>query len=215
MALDEKIQKRFKELVAQGDAVLRTSRPTQFLPIVDARMAEQWGVSTHSFIGRVIGKDSEHYLRFGSLAEQLAEASKMVKAFAVLEAAYADFKGGYLFDTRNSIRAEVFDDFIEQAEYFLNEGYFQVAAVIAGAVLEDSMRQIFTRRGLTLPLKPKLDTMNTELVKTGVYNVLTQKKVTWLADIRNKAAHGKWKELTQDDAVEMVKAVRRFAEDYS
>jgi uncharacterized protein (UPF0332 family) len=70
-------------------------------------------------------------------------------------------------------------------------------------------------KGITLGAKPKLDTMNSELVKAGAYNVLIQKKVTWLADIRNKAAHGKWDDFTKEDASDMLKAVRRFVEDYT
>ena len=41
-------------------------------------------------------------------------------------------------------------------------------------------------------MKPKLGTMNAGLAKQGVYNKLTQKRITALADIRNKAAHGEW-----------------------
>lgn len=222
MALDEKILKRFEELFAQGTALLTTAYNNPFLTLggtgillVNRPMAEQWGVSTLSFIGRIIGKGSEHYERFSLFLPEIGYAETAGNALAVLRAAQSDYKGGYLFEARKAIRAEVFDDFIEQADYFLGEGYFQVAALIAGSVLEDSMRQLCARRGLTLAPKPKLDTMNAELAKAGIYSVLIQKKVTWLADIRNKAAHGKWKEFSRDDSAEMVKAVRRFVEDFS
>src|SRR5437867_5403331 len=71
-----------------------------------------------------------------------------------------------LFDTRKRIQAEVFDDFLEQAEHFLKDGYFQVAAVIAGAVLEDGLRKLCARQHITLPAQPKLDWMNAELAKS-------------------------------------------------
>ena len=108
----------------------------------------------------------------------------------------------------------MFDDFLEQAEYFLKDGYFQVGAVIAGAVLEDGLRKMCVARHITLSDQPKLDWMNAELAKSGLYDKMVQKKVTWLADIRNKAAHGRWKEFTTEDASEMINGVRRLLTDY-
>jgi hypothetical protein len=54
--------------------------------------------------------------------------------------------------------------------------------------------------------------MNAELAKAGVYNLLTQKKITALADLRNKAAHGKWTEFTPSDVEQMIAQIRAFME---
>jgi hypothetical protein len=108
----------------------------------------------------------------------------------------------------------VFDDFLEQAQHLFDQGYYQPAAVLAGGVLEDSLRKLSDRNNITLPTKPKLDSMNAELAKKGVYNVLVQKRVTWLADIRNKAAHGLWSEFTVQDVEAMLRQVRDFVTDY-
>jgi hypothetical protein len=63
-----------------------------------------------------------------------------------------------------------------------------------------------------LSVKPKLDTMNADLAKQSVYNKLTQKRITALADIRNKAAHGEWDEFTKADVEDMLRGVRQFME---
>jgi hypothetical protein len=161
-----------------------------------------------------MGKESEHYQRFTENVERVSTHSYAVRACAVLRAANADYEGGYLFDTRKQVQAEVFDEFLEQAECFLRDGYFQVAAVVAGAVLEDGLRKLCVAQGLALPTQPKLDSMNSELAKKGLYDKMVQKKITWLADIRNKAAHGKWAEFTADDADEMIRGVRRLMTDH-
>jgi hypothetical protein len=161
-----------------------------------------------------MGQDSEHYRRFEENTGGISSYSYAVNACAVLRAAKADYEGGYLFDTRRQIQAEVFDEFLEQAEYFLKDGYFQVAAVVAGAVLEDGLRKLCVSQRITLSSQPALNWMNDELAKSGVYDKMVLKKVTWLADIRNKAAHGKWKEFTAADAEEMVRDVWRLMTDY-
>ena len=88
------------------------------------------------------------------------------------------------------------------------------AAVIAGCVLEDGLRKLCDRNSIALPAKATIDPMNVELAKAGIYNKLWQKKITALADLRNKAAHGEWSEFTEKDVEDMIRDVRRFMEDY-
>jgi uncharacterized protein (UPF0332 family) len=218
MKIDPIITKRFEELIAAGQSVLATKRTIQVMgapSYVDTQMAEQWGTSCISFIARTLGQESEHFARLKKHSEKIIQHHYSELAQAVLQSAYEEYKGGYLFDARRRIQAELFDDFLEQAEHFSSDGYFGVAAVIAGAVLEDTLRKLCGQKGIILSSVPKLDAMNAELAKQGAYDKLIQKKVTWLADIRNKAAHGKWDEFTNKDADEMVRATRRFTEEYA
>jgi hypothetical protein len=223
MLISEQISKRFEELLRQGEKILSTRQTGSSFgrdvaviapDYVDDALAQEWATSCLSFLGRIMGKDSEHYRRYEENVGEVSTHHHAARACAVLRAAKADYEGGYLLDTRKLIQAEVFDEFLEQAEYFLNDGYFQVAAVVAGAVLEDSLRKLCATKHITLPAEPKLDWMNGELAKSGLYDKLVQKKVIWLADIRNKAAHGKWTEFTKEDASEMVRAVRRIITDF-
>lgn len=216
MKQDPLITKRFEELIHNGGEVLATyQHGSGFLTdYVDSKVAEEWATSSISFIGRVLGRDSEHYIRFKKHYEQISHYGNSVRAVAVLKAAYEDYKGGYLFDTVKRIQAEIFDDFLEQADYFLKGGYHGVAAVLAGAVLEDTLRKLCDKKEIPIGAQPKLDAMNADLAKSGFYDKLIQKKITWLADVRNKAAHGKWTEFSPADAEEMLRGVRRIAEDY-
>lgn len=223
MTLQEQISNRFSELIERGEQLLRTRRQGSssrgdvvvIAPDwVDSSSAEQWATSSTSFLRRVMGSESEHYIRFNEHAERPEQHSRAERALAVLKAAKEDFEGGWIFEMRKRIEAEVFDDFLQQAEALLNDREFQISAVIAGAVLEDGLRKLSTSAGLILPDKPALDWMNSELAKKGTYEKLVQKKVTWLADIRNKAAHGQWDKFTKADAIEMVAGVRRFMTDH-
>ena len=223
MQISAQITTRFGELLHQAEVVLSTRRNHSsvggdvaviVLDSVDDALAEEWATSSLSFLRRVMGKDSEHYQRFEENAGRVSTHSFAVRACAVLKAAKADYEGGYIFDARRRIQAEVFDEFLEQAEYFLTDGYFQVAAVVAGAVLEDGLRKLCIAQAVTWPSQPGLEWMNGELAKKGLYDKMVQKKVTWLADIRNKAAHGRWTEFSTDEAAEMIRGVRLLMTDY-
>jgi len=79
--------------------------------------------------------------------------------------------------------------------------------VVAGVVLETTLRRLCEEHGLAIG---KLEKMNAELVKAGVYNNLTQKRITALAAVRNSAAHGKLDEFTKDDVSAMIRDEQRF-----
>jgi hypothetical protein len=56
--------------------------------------------------------------------------------------------------------------------------------------------------------------MNADLAKAGAYNSLVQKRITTLADLRNKAAHGRFSEFSDKDVEQMILQVRSFMEDH-
>jgi hypothetical protein len=141
------------------------------------------------------GVDSAHYENFSAIAGNHGISySPVRRGQGILRAALEDFEHGYLFDVRRLIESEVFADFLEQAGELLRAGYKGPSALVAGWVLEDALRRLCSRNGVPLPPRPKLDSMNTELAKAGVYNKLSQKRITAIAEIRNNAAHGKWEE---------------------
>jgi hypothetical protein len=217
--LNGKVAGRLQELIQAGDEVKRTVYdPREQNPFyqgdygVDYELAYQWGTSCLDLLDRVFGKDSAYYKNFETQSRELHFYTRTMQALGTLRAAKNDYEQGYLFNTRILIEAEVFDDFLEQGEHLLDSGYYQPAAVVIGSVLEDGLRKLCTRHEIPLSAKPKLDTVNANLAKQGVYNTLMQKRITALADIRNKAAHGEWDEFTKADVEDMLRSVRQFME---
>jgi len=99
----------------------------------------------------------------------------------------------------------VFDSELEQASALFQAGYKLPAAIVAGVVLETSLRELCDQEGLP---HGKLDKMNADLAKEGKYNKLQQKRITALADIRNSAAHGKPQEFTDQDVLDMIRTLK-------
>jgi hypothetical protein len=108
------------------------------------------------------------------------------------------------------IHADLFSDFLEMAEYFQDEGFKDPAAVLAGSVLEEHLRKLCGKHGITVPARPKLDTMNADLAKAYAYDKNEQKSVTAWAGIRNDAAHGKFTNYTKDQVKLMILGIRDF-----
>lgn len=218
MKIDKKIVDRLTELIQQGEKI---AKATKHYPngsfSYQSEASIQWKVSCLSFFKVVFGNENIYYdqfeITFNRNMQRQNSGPFFGECVSVVRAAKDDYENGYLFSIRTLIEAEVFDDFLEQAEHLLSQGYFTASAVIAGSVLEDGLRKLCAKNGITLSAKPKLDTMNADLAKAGVYNLLKQKQITALADLRNKAAHGLGG-FTKDDVQAMIKDVRRFMEDY-
>lgn len=170
-----------------------------------------------NLIRRSCGQDSDHYRelkRFADTEETSTNSFYFVHCLGVVEAAKRDFDSGLLFDMRGLISAEILGDFIEQAETLLANGYHVPAASLAGAILEDTLRKLCDKQSIAIPASTKIDSLNAELARAGIYDKLIQKRITALADIRNNADHGHFNRFKSEDVEDMVKWVRTFTADY-
>ncbi len=217
MKVDQRILQRMDELMKVGEKVLSTKRepPSNTFGLsasVNSQDAHQWFTSVQNLLVRVFGIDSEHYKNFSDKNKKGLKYHQVYCAQGVLKAAKDDYENEQLFELKKIIEADLFDDFLEQATSLLEAGYYQPSAVIAGSVLEDGLRKLCANNQIVLSAKPKLDFMNAQLAKAGLYNKFTQKRITAIADIRNNAAHGKWDQFDKQDVQEMISWIAKFME---
>jgi hypothetical protein len=216
--MDSVLKRRFDEVLKQADEVEASKRQEQNTGFygsststyVDGGLLLTWTVNAENIILKACGADSPHHRHFtNALKLQSMETNhrSFQKRKAVLIAAKEDFEGGYLASVHSLVKAEVFGSELEQASELLKSKYALAAAVIAGVVLETAIRDLCTRNNLP---HGKLDRMNAELAKAGVYNSLMQKRITHLAGVRNSAAHGNREEFETYDVAAMIDEVERF-----
>lgn len=207
--------KRFNELEAQLSEIEATKerKHSQYRDSYDHISGElilNWKVKAKSLIANACGLESQHFLAFEDAARPRSMGTNidaLLRIKAVFLAAKEDFEGGYLASLRNLVQAEVFGSELEQASELLAAGYASAAAVIAGVVLETSLRNLCTEHDIS---PASLNRMNDDLTKAGAYNSLQQKRITAMAAIRNSAAHGNKDEFKSDDVKGMIDDVERF-----
>jgi hypothetical protein len=227
----DKILRRFEELdeEAKGVASSKTTktgcvdtpwvegmpapRPPQ-IPTVDQNLLTRWQTSALSLIERVFGKESATCQRFRSAIEKKSSYNTDdVLAFneqlAIFQSAKSDVQGGYLFEIRNLVHAEVFTNELDQARHLLDAGYKPAAAVIAGTVLETTLRELCNQHP-NLAAAESLNRMNDGLTREGVYNQARHRQIQAWADIRNAAAHGRPNDFEAIDAARMIEGIRDF-----
>lgn len=211
----EHLKKRFDELVVQADAVAATEQTKHSPAIgsyqqVDCDLLLGWCVKVRNLLASACGRDSEHFKSFVKAEEPSSfenNPTRLRRVRAVFLAAKEDFEGGYLSSVTNLVQAEVFSTELEQARELLAAGYRVPAAVICGVVLETNLRTLCEARSLATG---RLDKMNADLAKTGIYNSIVQKRITVLAAIRNSAAHGKSAEFDDASVRSMIEEVEKL-----
>jgi len=219
MTTQEKIKEKFQNLLKEGDKILKTSgwdgkKYSHHPNDIDYR---RFRTEAMNLLKRVCGENSDHYLELKRITEgkESSHNSYYFKdCFGVLQAAYRDFEGEFLFNLKVLVAAELLGDFIEQADTLVKAGYYQSAASLAGAVLENALRKLCQSNNIDIPEKTKIDRLNAELARAEIYNKLVQKQITALADIRNNADHGHFDSFKIEDVENMVSWIRRFMSDY-
>ena len=221
----KRIQKRFDQLSAVADEIVDSLKigtvkvpssiqyldaPTSYYDAesynLDTNKYHQWHSSVEALLVQVFGKDFPHYINFvRPLDGNRHECFHFHRS--ILLAAKDDYENGYIFDVRFLVSAKVFSDELEQAEELLKKKHTTAAAVIAGTVLETTIRELAQQNGVDLG---SVNKMNSDLAKEGVYNDAMKDQIQAWYKLRNNAAHGKPDEFTESQVEVMIQGIRNF-----
>ncbi len=208
---------RIEQLVAQAKTALSHARREQgSVPAMQPEEGAALRAGALSFIESTFGREHSYYREFDKRVDNYWESDGKY-ALGILTAIRDQIKGGWIETTKGLVTAEVFADFLEMAEHLLDQKYKDPSAVVVGSVLEEHLRQLCAASSLPVEdlssgkaVPRKADTLNSDLAKAGKYSKLDQKQVTAWLDLRNKAAHGKYSEYTDEQVVLMLAGVRDF-----
>ena len=162
--------------------------------------------------GSSFSNQIEHIIEWTAHDRVIAEG-----VVGVLQALKAAIESGLLDGYRKLVRGELFSDYLDMAEYLLDEGYKDAAAVIIGSSLEIHLRALCDGRGIPRIVErngrevpEKADSLNAKLRGSGCYHPATMKSVTAWLGLRNNAAHGEYGTYTDDAVRAMLIGVRGF-----
>ncbi|MGD0591635.1 MAG: hypothetical protein ABSA44_12700 [Bacteroidota bacterium] len=217
MKLDS-LLKRANELLEYGQRVLGSTRQSSYdsSKYVDSGLFAGFRAAALSFFKSTFGELHPYYKDFDGQVKY-ADPYCTDRGIGILNAAKDEIQGGWLISVKGLVSAEIFSDFFDMASYLLSEDYKDPAAVMIGSILEEHLRQLCTKNGITTevtkdgrPVPKKADALNSELASNTIYSKLDQKNVTSWLDLRNKAAHGRYSEYTKEQVNLMSQAVIEF-----
>jgi len=214
---DEGAKQRIKELIKLGEDVNATVRdlggPRPLGP--DLGLYHQWTTSSLTFLAAALGEDGEHYKAFAEIVRTPGHPIVKVKPCAgVLQATRNDIESGWVGRRDLMLTADAFGSLLEQADHLLEQGYKDPAAMLAGAVLESTLRKMCEVRGIPTDTQDKIGTLNDKLAKhhkPPTYSSAYHKQIITWADHRNNADHGHFDEYDRPQVAAMIAGVHEFA----
>ena len=171
---------------------------------------EAWTTSAQNLIKAVLGENSPHYRNFTDAYKHCVGDERHIKKLqGIFKSAKEDFEGGYVFNVDLRISGEVFGDFIVLAKQSLAEGYKDVAAVLASAALEDSLKRYAQVKGLNVNDK-KMTAVINALKSEGLVSGAQKSLLDAMPKIRNYALHAEWEKISEPDVNSIIGYVEQF-----
>jgi len=221
--MKDAIEKRFEELMSAGKQLLRfvttdqDGDPSFYLSAASEPDGQAWMISTTNLIHLITPRDSSYLAELERLNthELLGSGLPLLvlrRMFGVLTAAHADWESGLLRRLEYLIAGETFDDFLDKAAAYHQGNKKVEAAVLASAVLEDTVKRIARKHQLT-PAGKSLEELIDDLIKADVITGVKGKRVKAAAGVRNHALHAEWESFDIKDAGTLISTVRDLIED--
>jgi len=195
----EDLLHRIDQLLEQAEEVAATKREPAVLPGtqvayrppvgVDKGAFRRWSTSSLHALRLTFGEGSDHYAAFRRQVDGFMGFFTLEPCPGILQAARDDLAAGMLVSIQELAAAEVFGDLLEMEEYLHGEGYHLPAAAVTGAVLEDSLRKLCARHGVTWTGHSSISLLNDALHKAQVYTKTQWRQIQAWGDLRNAVDH--------------------------
>ncbi len=138
-----------------------------------------------------------------------AGVSRMEQQLHILQSAQQRFKSS-LFDIRQLVAADLFDNEIEAARSLAKNKFLRAAGAIAGVVMEKHLAQVCENHAIKVTKKhPTIGDLNEQLKASDVIDTPRWRANQHLADIRNLCDHNKAKEPTDEQVLDLVDGVAK------
>ena len=210
MKLDERIRERLAALIEKGDAVLSAivQKQSRMSGVPTLSRYAEWRSQALALLTQVFAPGHTYSAIFESEVSDRVLYRSVSQGLGILRAALEDVERGDLETLQELAAAEVFSDFLDQADHLFENGYSAPAVSLAGAVLENGLRSLATRKGVAVRARDNLASLNNKIGDKGVYNRLRQKQVAVWIDVRNAADHGNFDDFSDSDVADLIKGVR-------
>jgi hypothetical protein len=203
---EEAIRRKIEDLVSRAPAV-SSSNPG---------LCEGWITEAVNVIEVAVPVESNSYRRRVRELENHSRymvANKVAAIAACLQAFLFDLDAGLIADFGNKVRAETFDDFLDHADKYREEGQKQAAGVLAAVVFEDTIRRICRNKNIADKDK-NLEQLINALASKTVITGQQSKQAKVAAHVRTKATHALWDEYDFDGVADTIQLTRTLLREH-
>ncbi|PBP77044.1 hypothetical protein [Pseudomonas syringae] len=215
--MQDHVLKRIDELISRGNAAAR-SQSSQDYWVKDVVEAQSWFSSAANAIHQVAPPGSFYMAELQRIVEHehlkggFPKAS-IEKLLGLLQSVQHEAQAGLLVKLEDQVVASAFDDFLDHATLYHKGGKLNEAAVLASAVLEDTIKRIARKNEIAVN-GVSLDPLIDELTKRSVFTQVKAKRLKSYAAVRNHALHAEWEKLDLRDVGAQLSGLRELLDEH-
>lgn len=215
--MQEHVLKRIEELIARGNATVHSQASDDFW-MRDMVSTQSWMASAANAIQQVAPpgsffRNELDRLMANSNLQSGIPMSVAAKILGLLQSVNLEAQSGLLIKLEDQVVATAFDDFIDHAADYHKSGKLKEAAILASAVLEDTIKRVAIKNNLD-PKGMSLEPLVDELTKQGIFSPVKSKRVKSFAGVRNHALHAEWEKLDLKDVGALISGLRELLDEY-
>jgi hypothetical protein len=220
MNLDERILKRFNDLLDESNDVLSSVSGYHYggvIKRVDRRILYKWFVSCQALIIDVFGKENYFFNEMQRLnSGNLDLLSNVNSAIGILESAKREFEIHLTGKIRELVASNILSDFIEQSKELHDKEYYAASIIISSGIVERTLLELCKKHSVELDRKSKsgLSYMNDQLAKIEILYPHLKKDIEKLIIDRNDMAHGKIELATEKKSENALSCARLMIENH-
>ncbi|MFQ5957292.1 MAG: hypothetical protein ACE5KK_05925 [Candidatus Brocadiales bacterium] len=208
----EQIQKRFEELLAEGQEWIRRPKARDNWAQDEAY---GWLTAAANLVelvtrGRGSYMDQARAILGHKYLETGVPMLCIKQMVGLLQAVQSDWNKGLLRQIEYLISAENFDAFLDHAEKYHKGGKAREAGVLVSVVFEDTIRKLGKKH--SLDQSSSIESLIDGLVDCDAVTPVAGRRLKSVASLRNKALHAKWDEFDIRDVGEAVRTTRELVE---
>ncbi len=115
-----------------------------------------------------------------------------------------------LFDIKQFVQADLFDNELESARELLNHNFLRAAGAVAGVVLEKHLGNVCESHNIKTTKKtPTISDYNEILKSSSILDIPNWRHIQYLGDIRNLCDHNKNVEPTAEQVKDLIDGVEK------
>lgn len=180
--------------------------------------ARKWMFLIQSTITRIAPQGSFFETKLNSISKvKVGDGSGVAyhiieEHSALIEALKIELEAGHLSKWQYNIAAEAFDEFLDFATHFHKGNKKIEAAIIASAVLEDTLKKIAIKSNIATD--GAIEEIVTRLVQKGIINEIKKKRIQGYASLRNAAFHAEWEKVEIKEVGILITGVRDLIDEH-
>ena len=208
------INVRFAELLIAGEELFKQFDSNSSVDFKKRPASVSWLFSVINLLEVVLPQGSRHLREAKRLlprADDTIFPDRIANILGILKSAQAEWSRGLLLDLEFRFVGPAFEEFLRHATEYLADKRKMEAAVLASAVLEDTVKKIVRKFDID-PSDKELDALIGALSAKGALSKVKAQRLRAAAAVRNKAFHADWNSFDERDVKQMIDTVQELVE---